>query len=232
MGNGHQRILIVGGQHASEHSSVWASQGVVEFLLSRIAEARRILDAFDIAIIPMLNVDGNVLGRSAAGLQQLKLNNSLDFEGASAGATPTYAENAQLWNWLINSFSPDMLLHFHGYMGWRRASDLPGDGIYLPPRPKGESDQAVRWRLQKAVLDRLLFETCGHSAHFGILGESPSGFLDTQVVERFGAVAICYECNSGTTGAWRQFRAGAAAFLALVRAALEDFSPPVPQSTQ
>lgn len=222
MGRGSRRFLVVAGQHPSEHSGVWASRGIVEYLLSGIAEARRIREAFDVAILPMLNVDGNVLGRSASSSQQFERNNSLDFEGVGSEANPVYTENARLWEWLGEHFHPDLLLHFHGYLGWRRSGDFPGDGIYIPARAADESDHAPRWRLQQAVLDRMLFDTCGNSAHFGQFGETTSAFLDTRIVEAFDAVTICYECNAGTTGAWSQFRRGTQAFIAMTNAVLFD----------
>ena len=222
LGEGTRRFLVVAGQHASEHSGVWASQGIVEYLLSHIAEARRIREEFDIAVVPMLNVDGNVRGRSGSSPQQFQHNNSLDFEGTGRKANPAYIENALLWKWIGESFHPDLLLHFHGYLGRRRIGDEPGDGIYLPARRPDESDDAPRWKLQQAVMDRMMFDTCGNSAHLGIFGETPSKFLDTRLVEAFDTVTVCYECNCGTTGAWSQLRRGTQAFIAMTRAVLLD----------
>src|SRR5690606_11017292 len=43
--NGQPRVLVLAGMHSSEHSGIFAAQGIVEYLSSRIAEARQIAEA-------------------------------------------------------------------------------------------------------------------------------------------------------------------------------------------
>lgn len=207
LGEGRTRFVVLAGQHASEHSGVWASKGIVDFLLSSSPEAARLRKAFTFSIVPMLNPDGNVLGRSGAGAEQFDHNNSLDFSGAAEGRTPLYTENRLLWDWLQER-KPEVFLHFHGYLGWRAFGDLPGDGIYInPPLPEAGGITAGG-RYQQAILDRVLFDTPGHTAHFGDFGENLEGMVDYQLAKAFGTASLLYEVNSGSVGVAEQYRRG------------------------
>jgi hypothetical protein len=207
LGEGRTRFVVLAGQHASEHSGVWASKGIADFLLASSPEAARLRKAFTFSIVPMLNPDGNVLGRSGAGAEQFDHNNSLDFSGAAEGRSPLYTENRLLWDWLQER-KPEVFLHFHGYLGWRAFGDLPGDGIYInPPLPEAGADSAGA-RYQQAILDRVPFDTPGHTAHFGDLGENLEGMVDYQLAKAFGTVSLLYEVNSGSVGVAEQYRRG------------------------
>lgn len=207
IGEGRTQFVVLAGQHASEHSGVWAAKAIVDFLLSSSREAARLREAFTFSIVPMLNPDGNVLGRSGAGAEQFEHNNSLDFSGASDGKIPRYTENRLLWDWLQER-KPEVFLHFHGYLGWRAFGDLPGDGIYInPPLPEtGGHSASARYR--QAILDRVLFDTPGHTAHFGDLGENIEGMVDYQLARAFGTATLLYEVNAGSVGVAEQYRRG------------------------
>jgi len=221
IGDGPVRLVVLAGQHASEHSGVWATKCIVDFLLSSAAEAARLRKAFTFSLVPMLNPDGNVLGRSGAGAEQFEVNNSLDFGGVLRGEAPLYTENRLLWEWLRNE-KPEVFLHFHGYLGWRAFGDLPADGIYFnPPFPDSDA-RSPHARYRQAILERFLFDTPGHSGHFGEVGENLPGMVDYALARAFGTSALLYEVNSGTVGVSEQYRRGLQVLRALTTAVLES----------
>lgn len=198
--SGKPRLLVLAGMHASEHGGVWACRGIVEYLLSSIAAARRITEAFDIAIVPMLNPDGNVHGCSGGSTQRLTINNSVDFTGVSSGATPLYRENEILWRWLNERFPPEVLLHFHGFMGRWRFGDEPCDGLYGHENIDAVYSSDGSRRAYRAMLDRLRFQTPAYSGHWFLYGAFPQGMLDVEVTQKFGTLSLLYEVNCSTVG--------------------------------
>jgi len=212
---GRPKFLVLAGQHPSEHSGVWASEGIVEYCLSQITEARALADRFDLAVIPMVNPDGNVKGLCAANAEGVNL--CTGFAEAAEGVTPNGSENQRLWAWLCDEFRPDALLHFHGGMGWRSFADPPYDGAVLSARPT-DRDQAedARVSAQRAVRDRLLFEAPGLASRKGgeVLGPD---YLECQLASAFGAVGVLYHVNAGAVGVGEQFRRGPQVFSAMAR---------------
>ena len=216
---GLPKFLVLAGQHPSEHSGVWASAGIVEYCLSHITEARALADCFDLAVIPMVNPDGNVRGLCAANAEGVNL--CTGFAGGAEGVTPNGSENRELWTWLCNEFRPDALLHFHGGMGWRSFADPPYDGAVLSARPTDRNHaEGSRTRAQRAVRDRLLFETPGLVSRKGgqVLGPD---YLEYQLGSAFGTVGILYHVNAGAVGVSEQFRRGPQVFSAMARGLLD-----------
>lgn len=226
---GKPRFFILAGQHAGEHSGSWGCEGIVEYLLSSIAEAREMAEAFDWAIVPMLNPDGNVHGWSGATAEDAMraatgkppLNPSMDFKGAAQGREPEYQESRLLWTWLCREFPPDAMLHFHGYMGWRTNGVAPGDGIYSLADLEKRFPDASRRAAYRAILNRLLFETPGHTAHFRTTGGLFEDLIEYQLAEKFGTLGVLYEINV-SAGLSEQFQRGPQVLGAAVRALMRD----------
>jgi hypothetical protein len=222
-GSALPRLLVLAGQHPSEHCGPWACRGIVEYLLSPIAEARELRERFDLAVVPMVNPDGNVRGLSGANAVGINLHE--DFADAAAGATPRSTENRLLWDWIGAEFPADALLHFHGYGGWKGWIQPPYDGIYL----LGDADTLYadprRRAIYEAIRARLLFETPAYSGSWrpGLLGRAT---LEHQLAQRFGTLHAFYEINGTANGAIEQFRRGPQVFGALARALLQDTPPP------
>jgi hypothetical protein len=231
-GEGKRRFFILAGQHPGEHSGSWACEGIVEYLLSSISEARELAGAFDWAIVPMLNPDGNVHGWSGATAEDAgriasgkpPLNPSMDFKGAAQGKEPEYHESRLLWNWLCRAFPPDAMLHFHGYMGWRQNGLAPGDGIYSLTDPEKLFPDPSRGAAYRAILDRLLFETPGHSAHFRTTGRLGEELIEYALGVKFQTLGLVYEINV-STGISEQFQRGPQVLGALARALIRDVPP-------
>jgi hypothetical protein len=219
---GARRMFVLAGMHSSEHGGVMAAQTIVDYLLTDLPEARRLRDAFDFAVVPMLNPDGNVRGRSGANTQTFEHNNSMDFTGAARGHTPRYHDNALLWRWLSERFDPDFLLHFHGYMGWKRNSDPPFDGVYLLPDSPELPDDERRRRKRTHILDRLRYTTPAFTAHWELAGQLGPESLEWALAQRHGTLSVLYEINCGSVGISEQSRRGVQVLDALTRAILDD----------
>lgn len=219
---GAPRFLVVGGMHSSEHAGVIAAQAIVDYLLSAMAPARRLRDAFDFAVIPMLNPDGNVHGYCGGTTQRFKHNNSLDFPAAAAGQTPRYHENAVLWQWLCEQYPPQFLLDFHGYMGWKRNSDHPYDGLYLLPVEQGPCREPDRAQRLARIVDRLRFTTPAFSAHWELSGTLGTESLQWALAEKHQTLSVLYEINCGSVGISEQYRRGVQVLEAMAAAILDD----------
>jgi hypothetical protein len=217
------KLLAMAGMHSSEHSGVFGCQGIVEYLTSRISEARRMIEAFDIAVLPMLNPDGNVHGYSGGTAERLAINNSMDFEGVAAGNLPRTHENCLLWRWLCEEFTPDFCLHFHAYLGWKRNADHPYDALFLLDNP-AELLSTLRLAEHQAIVDRMLFDTPAFSAHWGITGTLSADMFEHQLARQFDTMSVLYEINAGSVGPSEQFRRGPQVLSAIGRALLDDMS--------
>jgi hypothetical protein len=225
---GKPRLLVVAGQHCSEHGGVWACEGMVEWLFSALSEAAPVLDSFDFAFVSMLNPDGNVRGLSGGTAQRLAINNSLDFGNAAEGTAPLYAENRALWNWMAAEFRPDICLHIHGYMGLQGQGDLPGDGVWVIPDQERYVTDPRRRLTQRAIHDRVLFQTPGHSGHFRHCGRIDPAFLDHELARAYQTIGLMYEINTGTVGPWEQFQRGPQLLRAIAAAVMIDAPLPNP----
>ena len=225
------KLFVLAGQHSSEFGGIWGCEGIVEYALSQIAEAREITDHFDLALVPMVNPDGNVHGNSGANAEQLDVNICNDFKGAAEGKLPRTHENRLLWKWLCSTFPPCASLHFHGYLGWKRRGDYPGDGVYCFAEPEklfGDRPRPAwavggrRRAMMQAMLDRLLFETPGFTAHWRTTGTLTDSTLEYQLAQKFGTVGVLYEINAGCVGPAEQFQRGPEVLGAVVRALVRD----------
>ena len=220
-GSARPKLLVLAGQHPSEHCGNWASEGIVEYVLSSISEAREIGDHFDLAVVPMINPDGNVGGLSGANAEGVNLFS--DFEPMARGEQPEATESRALWEWLGSEFQPDVILHFHGYMGWKQFCTPPYDGVYLLTDPEALYD-AKQLAAYRAIQDRLMFETPAYTASWnpGALGEES---IEHHLAANFGTLSAFYEINSASVGAFEQFRRGPQVVSAVARALMQDVRP-------
>jgi len=71
---GPPAVLVVSGEHATEFAGQHAVRGIVEFLASGEAEARRLRRELRFLVVPQVNPDGNILAsmnRNATGANLL-----------------------------------------------------------------------------------------------------------------------------------------------------------------
>lgn len=216
---GAPRILVLAGQHPSEHCGNWACQGIVEWLLSRVSEAREALQRFEVAVVPMINPDGNVHGLSGANAEGIDL--CREWAGAAEGTPPRGTENRRLWEWIHAEFPPDVLLHFHGYLGWRSFCTPPYDGTYRLEHPERVYSDPDRLAAYEAIQDRLAFETPALTASWQPGRITETG-INWQLAAKFGTLSAFYEINAGSVGAVEQYRRGPQVLGAVLRALRED----------
>jgi len=216
---GLPRLFVFAGQHPSEHGGNWACEGIVEYALSSISDAREIADHFDLAVCPMINPDGNVRGLSGANAEGVNM--CSDFAGAADGRAPKAKEDRLLWQWLCEEFTPDVILHFHGYMGRRNHCGYPYDGIYFLTEAETLYPDARRLAAYRAIQDRLIFETPAFTSKWtpGSLSERN---IEHQLAAKFGTLSAFYEINTSSVAAFEQFRRGPEVLSAVVRALVRD----------
>jgi hypothetical protein len=215
---GLPRFFVLAGQHPSEHSGCRASQGIVEYLLSPIAEAREIAGQFDFAVIPMMNPDGDVRGLSGANAEDIDL--AEEFSGVAQGAALRATENRLLWQWLRAEFPPDLMLDLHSGHGSAAHSGPAYDGAALLVRDveKLYADPR-RVEAYRAIQERFHFDTPACAAPAQCLGEK---FIEYQAAAAFGTRPALYHVNASMTGMQEQFRRGPQLLAAMARAILHD----------
>jgi len=207
-GTARARVLVLSGQHPSEHCAALCARGVVDFLLSAHPEAAALRDACDVWAVPMINVDGNVHGRNGWNLEDV--NPCWDFAEAAVGALPTATEDRLLWTWLVEELRPDVIFHFHGYMGSRACVDPPYDGMYTFAEPEAVYSRE-RAALYRRLTDVLMWDTPASSAFV----PSPShdaAMLDWQLALACGTLSVFYEINHGYAGVMGAQKRGASVF--------------------
>lgn len=211
---GRPRLLVLAGQHPSEHSGVWAACGIVDWLGSALAEARAVARQFDIAVVPLANPDGNVHGLSGANAEGVNLCSTFDRE-------PWPHENRLLWDWLAAEFAPDVLLHFHGYMGWRRFAQHPCDGTYQFEQPELHYREPARLAAYRALQDHLEWLTPARSAS-DYVGPLTAQNLEWYLAREYGTLCAFYEINSASVAASEQRRRGPQVLGAVARALQQE----------
>lgn len=211
------RVMVLSGQHPSEHCATLCAAGIVEFLLSRHPEAARFRRACEVWAVPMINVDGNVHGRNGWSMQQV--NPCEDYAGAAAGTAPVAVEDQLLWRFMAEEYCPHVLFNFHGYLGRRGCADPPYDGMYVfrdAADVYANPDDLARYRL---ATDVLVWDTGGRSATL-VLPEHEESHMETQLARACGATAVFYEINHGYAGVSASKRRGADVFRGVMRALL------------
>lgn len=223
---GLPRFLVLAGQHPSEHGGCVAAQGIAEYLLSPIKEAREMTDRFDFAIIPLMNPDGNVRGLAGANAEDIDL--AEDFTGAAGGIVPRATENRLFWRWLQSEFTPAVMLDLHSGLG-RAANEAPlydGAALFVknPEKLYGDPRRLATYR---ALQERFRFDTpSGPAPEDGELLESK--YVEHNAAAAFGTLAVLYHVNGNMIGPREQFRRGPNILTAMVKALLcdTDILPP------
>lgn len=219
--NAKVRFLVIAGQHPAEHGGVWAAKGLVEYVLSSISEAKLLADGLDLAVMPMMNPDGNVHGLSGANSQGIDL--CKEWTGTSKATPPKSAESRLLWEWIRSEFQPDLFLNLHSGLGWRELADPPYDGAILFAWEADRFYQdPARAAAFCALRDRLAFQTPGVVNTAGGGMALTEEFLDYHLAAEFQTLAVLYHVNGGSVGALSQYRLGAQLFSAMAQAVLSD----------
>jgi murein tripeptide amidase MpaA len=73
-GRARPMVLVMARVHSGESVSSFVCEGIVDFLLSRSAEADMLLDNYSFLVFPMINVDGVIHGNYRASLSGHDLN--------------------------------------------------------------------------------------------------------------------------------------------------------------
>lgn len=211
------KVLVLSGQHPSEHCATMCAAGIADFLLSDHPDALLLRRACDVWAVPMINVDGNVHGCNGWSMQDV--NPHPDFSGASQGKAPKAVEDAMLWNWLANELKPDVIFHFHGYMGTRLCVDPPCDGMYVFPDPSAVYASPGQQARYRRITDVLTWDTPASSA-FVPPPEHDETTLDWQLALACGTLSAFYEINHGYAGVMGSKKRGADVFRKVMHALL------------
>lgn len=210
IGDGPTRLLVLAGQHPAEFGGLQAVLGIGDWLLSQVPEARALRRQHTFCLVPLLNPDGNVLGRTGYNAEGIDLYRA--FEDAADGGRPPAHEARLLWDWVLAN-RPLASLNFHCFTQPSPTGDFPWEGLYITPEKAWGSDAAYE---RQCVLDDVLaWETDGLSQH-----GSPSlhvpGALEYQLAA-LGIPSAFYEVQD-TVGPFRQRRTGVQVLRAVLTA--------------
>lgn len=204
---GKPKVLCVAGQHPHEHSGVWAMVGIADFVSSLIPEAVALREAFEVQVVPIVNPDGNVMGRNAFNAEGLDM--YLAFGDRPEAEAPEAHESRLLWDWAVAA-RPALWVNCHGYTGWKSNSEYPYEGWYEL------ADRAVftagdQRRLYEALCDtlRLLTDAASTTHTPGLHGPNT---LCYQLAARYGIPHAFYEVNNSTSGRFGGIRCGVEVF--------------------
>ncbi len=108
-------IILMARQHPSETVSSWTIKGAIEFLMNESDEAKYLRDNFIFKIIPMINIDGVILGNSRTSISGCDLNRRWK--------QPNYFLHPEIYYCkdLIKNFNDktkiNCIVDFHGHFG-------------------------------------------------------------------------------------------------------------------
>lgn len=204
---GKPKVLCVAGQHPHEHGGVWGMTGIADFMSSLIPQAVALREAFDVQVVPIVNPDGNVMGRNAFNAEGLDMYPA--FGENSDAEAPEAHESRLLWDWAVAA-QPALWMNLHGYTGWKRNSEYPYEGWYEIADRTVFADGGTR-RLYEALCDtlRLLTDAASTTHTPGL--HSPST-LCYQLASRHGVPHAFYEVNNSTSGRFGGIRTGVEVF--------------------
>lgn len=211
IGSGSIPVLILAGQHPAEFGGIQAVMGIADWLLSRLPEAQDVRARHRITLVPVLNPDGNVVGRCGHNARGEDLYRA--FTGAAAGVRPHAPEAACLWDWL-HTQRPALTLNFHCYTQPSPAGSFPWDGLYTAP-DEAFATEPARER-QRLLDDWLAWETEGLS-HSGRFSDHLPASLEYQLAT-LGVPTVFYEVQD-VVGPFRQRRTGVHVVRTALRAA-------------
>ena len=192
---GKPKIFCIAGQHPHEHAGVWGVHGIADFVSSHLPAAAAIREQLEVFVIPVVNPDGNAMGRNAFNAEGLDM--YLAFGEHPEAPEPEAHESRLLWKWLTND-TPAVWMNFHAYTGWQLNSEFPFDGWYEVEDRTLFGDPRQR-RLYDALCDALRLETDAPSTHERASIHRPTT-LCYQMARRFDIPHAFYELNNGTAG--------------------------------
>jgi hypothetical protein len=197
---GRPRILCIAGQHPIEFSGTWGMRAVADFVTSRLAEAARIRDRFEVEVVPHVNPDGAAAGRNGFNAEGLDMYRA--FGATPEAAEPEAHESRLLWRWALSA-PPALWLNIHNYLGWRLFAEPPFDGYYTVPSTFF-ADAGQRQRYE-ALCDAVRLLTDGPSGHLNAAAHEANS-LCYQMARRHGVPHVFYEINGSTGGAFSSAR--------------------------
>jgi hypothetical protein len=204
------RAFVRARAHPWEAGSNWVLEGLVARLLRDDEEARRFLEVYSVAVLPMANKDGVARGGTRFNVHGKDLNRNWD-----APADPALApENAALERWLESAIAAGRAPHL--------AIELHNDGsgrLHISRPPVAHLDRHLA---RMAALEELLrrhtwFTEGSTTAAFRNAGTLGDGWL-----ARYGIDAVVHEFNGNwieglkeytSSRHWRTYGEGLAAVL-------------------
>lgn len=210
IGEGGPQILILSGQHPAEFGGIAATLGIADWLLSHVPEVEALRQRYSFLLVPLLNPDGNVTGRTGCNSQGDDLYRA--FADASEGLRPTVPEAARLWE-RIWSRAPVLSLNFHSYTQPLATGTFPWEGLYTV---EDEAFAGHRSLVRQRRLDDLLaWETEGLTQHGEFSRHAPES-LEYQLA-RIGVLNAFYEVQDAV-GPIRHRRTGVQVLKTALRA--------------
>jgi hypothetical protein len=204
---GKPKVFCVAGQHPHEHGGVWGMVGIADFISSLIPEAVALREEFEVQVVPIVNPDGNVMGRNAFNAEGFDMYSA--FGDSPDAAAPEAHESCLLWDWAVAA-QPALWMNFHGYTGWKRNSEYPYEGWY-EIADRGVFADEGRRTLYEALCDTLRLRTDAPSTTETPGLHSPST-LCYQLAARHGVPHAFYELNNSTSGRHRGMKRGVEVF--------------------
>lgn len=191
---GRPKVLCAAGQHPIEFTGTWGMRGIADFISSYLPDAVALREQLQVEVIPVVNPDGNVMGRDAFNAEGFDM--YLTFGDNPDADEPEAHESKLLWRKMVEE-RPALWMNIHAYIGWKNNSEYPYDGWYEVVDPVFQN--AGQAQLHQAICDTMRLETEGPSTH-----QKPSIQRQTtmcyQMAKRFGIPSVFYEINAGTAG--------------------------------
>lgn len=188
------KVLCVAGQHPIEFTGTWGMRGIADFITSYLPDSAALREQLRVEVIPVVNPDGNVMGRDAFNAEELDM--FLTFGDTPDAEEPEAHESRLLWRKAVEERLA-LWMNIHAYIGWRNNSEHPCDGWYEVIDPVFEDPG--RARLYQALCDTVRLETEGPSTHQKASILRPTTMC-YQMAKRFGIPSVFYEINAGTAG--------------------------------
>ena len=181
--NASRSVVIRARAHPWEPGGNWVVEGLLHCLLEK-PEGRKYLEAFNVYILPMANMDGVLYGRTRFNARGMDLNRKWDKAPNPDLSPENHALEAFLHSLIEKGRRPDLAIDFH--------NDSSG-GVHIS-RPEGVDLEKYLGRMK--VFEKLLRSntwftekvTGGEFRNPGSFGEG--------LVERFGIDAFVFELNA------------------------------------
>ena len=152
-------VLLTSRVHPGETNSSWMMRGVIAFLLSDTASAKRARQNFIFKIVPMLNVDGVINGNHRCSLFGDDLNRS--WTRPTETLAPSILHTKRLMAWLRWRRKPLLCyVDFHGhsrkknifFLGCNPSQSWRKRDIANPAVDPVTGEEDTRWRLLPVLL--------------------------------------------------------------------------------